>query len=92
MAEDAMGEYNALDSVTEGPRSGLAGTTVGAATQRCRRLRCKEMFIDPAVNLNIASSGSGIFWCVYTQNCLGPDGAAAGHEECRATRSCYEPL
>ena len=33
---------------------------------------------------------SGLFWCMHSQTCLGPDGGAAGDEECLPGRLCYE--
>ena len=33
-----------------------------------------------------------IFWCVHTQNCLGPDGKVADDYECNETRGCYKAL
>lgn len=65
----------------------------GASYERCRCLRSKEMFVevedapDPLLH-----SGSGIYWCVHTQNCLGPDGKVAAPDSCKPGRSCYEPL
>jgi len=63
-----------------------------ATTERCRCLRSKEMFIIVEPDPNLPPMGSGIFWCMHTQNCLGPDGQAAGPESCNSGRSCYEPL
>ena len=40
----------------------------------CRRLRCKEMFVDTGIEFKMTETGSGIFWCSHTQNVLGPDG------------------
>lgn len=60
--------------------------------ERCRCLRAKEMFIDGELDLARGSFGSGFFWCLHTQNCLGPDGQVADPERCKPGRSCYEPL
>ncbi len=57
---------------------------------RCRCLRSKEMFID--VDSRAPSFGSGIFWCIHTQNCLGPDGQVADLESCKPGRACYESI
>ena len=61
-------------------------------TERCRFLRAKEMFVDGEMNLQVAGFGSGVFWCVHTQNCLGPDSQVADLESCKPERSCYEAL
>ena len=55
----------------------------------CKHLRSKEMFYDTGTPLE-ERSGSGIFWCMHTQNCLGPDGAPATDESCRPGRKCQE--
>ncbi len=68
-------------------------STTGAARVVCRHIRSKEMFYefegqpDP-----IHASGSGIYWCIHTQNCLGPDGRVAEAESCQPGRKCFEPL
>jgi len=59
---------------------------------RCRRLRSKEMFIDAPPDPNIPRYHSGHYWCVHSQNVLGPDGKVANEEDCRPGRSCFEPL
>ena len=58
----------------------------------CRRLRCKEMFIETEVAFDITATGSGAYWCSHTQNCLGPDGQVAGPSSCNAGRECFEAL
>ena len=49
----------------------------------------KEMFYDNGIPLE-ERSGSGIFWCNQTYNCLGPDNSMVSTEECGPERSCYE--
>lgn len=66
--------------------------SLGHTHERCRCLRAKEMFVDGEQNLDVASFGSGIFWCTHTQNCLGPDGQVADLERCQPGRACFEPL
>jgi hypothetical protein len=56
----------------------------------CRHLRSKEMFYDSAAPPD-ERSGSGIFWCHRTTQCLGPDGKPVDDEDCRTDRGCYEP-
>ncbi len=55
----------------------------------CKHLRSKEMFYDTGIPLE-DRSGSGIFWCVHTHHCLGPDGVPATSDDCQADRGCYE--
>lgn len=63
----------------------------GHATCRC--LRSKEMFYEVEGGADpIHNSGSGIFWCIHTQNCLGPDGQVAEPKNCSPVRNCYEPV
>jgi hypothetical protein len=59
-------------------------------TGHCRRLRCKEMFVDALVEFKMTETGSGIYWCSHTQNVLGPDGRVAEPSECKADRECFE--
>lgn len=61
-----------------------------APQEYCHRLRCKEMFIDTGEPFRMEHSGSGIYWCSHTQNCLGPDGEYVHTEECKPGRKCYE--
>jgi hypothetical protein len=58
----------------------------------CRCLRSKEMFIDAEPDPRIPSMSSGIFWCIHTHNCLGPDGQAAEPAGCKPGRGCYESV
>ncbi|MHC4405672.1 MAG: hypothetical protein ACYTG0_38995 [Planctomycetota bacterium] len=55
----------------------------------CRHLRAKEMFYDTGAAPE-DDSGSGIFWCGHTQNCLGPDERPASTDDCGPDRHCYE--
>ncbi len=61
-----------------------------ANPEYCQRLRCKEMFIDVGEPFRMEDSGSGIYWCAHTQNCLGPDGEVAHLDGCRSGRGCFE--
>jgi hypothetical protein len=58
---------------------------------RCRRLRTKSMFIHSEPDETVQGSNP-IFWCLHTQNCLGPDGKAVTIENCCAGRDCYESI
>jgi len=62
----------------------------GEARERCRLLRSKWMFIDVEPDPTIPSMESGSYWCVHTQNCLGPDGQVATPEACSSDRVCFE--
>ena len=64
----------------------------GVAVSHCRCLRSKEMFINVEPDPTVPNSSSGIFWCIHTQNCLGPDGRVAEPESCKAGRACYDPV
>jgi hypothetical protein len=58
-------------------------------TQTCKHLRSKEMFYDNGIPLEERGS-SGIFWCMRTHHCMGPDGTAVDREDCVPGRSCYQ--
>ena len=58
----------------------------------CRKLRCKEMFVETERVFKITESGSGIYLCSHTQNVLGPDGQVAEPANCKTGRGCYEGL
>ena len=60
------------------------------SNDHCRFLRCKEMFIDTGRDFHVSQSGSGIYWCSHTQNCVGPDGQTVTLEDCRWGRSSHE--
>jgi hypothetical protein len=60
--------------------------------QRCRLIRSKGMFIEAERDPTVPHTDSGLYWCVHTQNCLGPDGKVCTLEDCKPERACYEPL
>ncbi len=60
--------------------------------QYCRRLRCKEMFIETAQLFDIAKAASGAYWCGQTEQVLGPDGQVVEPEACKSGRGCFEAL
>lgn len=60
--------------------------------ERCRLLRSKWMFIEAEPDPTVPHGDSSVYWCVHTQNCLGPDGGVANLENCKPSRACYEPL
>lgn len=50
------------------------------------------MFIDTEEESTPETAVGSNFWCVYTQNCMGPDSEVVGADICTASRSCYDPL
>ena len=63
----------------------------------CRHLRCKEMYYNVPESLERAKENPTRafehkhFWCLKTFKAESPDGATCNAEECKPTRSCYEP-
>jgi len=70
------------------------GAGVKVLKQRCDALRWKGMFIDAEGDDDptVQASNTRIYWCVYTQNCMGPDGEVVDETTCTASRSCYDPV
>ena len=56
----------------------------------CRCLQSKEMFVQAEPDPGIPSMSSGIYWCIHTYNCLGPDGRVAEPKTCVPNRRCYD--
>jgi hypothetical protein len=52
----------------------------------CRHLRSKEMFYQGDEEDEFSS---GIYWCLRTQEPVGPDGEPAGKKDCCMERSCF---
>jgi hypothetical protein len=56
----------------------------------CAALRWKEMFIWAEHDPTVQPSNTGIFWCLYTQTSLGPDGKLAEPGFCATSeRGCH---
>jgi len=56
----------------------------------CHCLRWKGMFIPAERDASVQPSNEGLFWCLYTQNCIGPDGSLAEPGDCSSSgRACY---
>lgn len=55
----------------------------------CANLRWKGMFVDALRDPTVQPGNDRIFWCLHTQNCLGPDGKVAEDEACGPSRGCY---
>jgi hypothetical protein len=56
----------------------------------CNFLRWKAQFILSEPDPSVPPSNEGLFWCVFTQNCLGPDGKLAEPGTCSSpARACH---
>ncbi len=56
----------------------------------CRCLRWKGMYIDAEPDPLVPNTSDGLFWCMHTQTCLGPDGRVADRARCAEGRGCFE--
>ena len=65
---------------------------VNVEDDRCEFLRWKGLYVDEEQDLSVSQSGDRLFWCVKTQNCLGPDGKLVDDLECSEARTCYTGL
>ncbi len=50
------------------------------------------MFVEADDDPSVPHSNTRIYWCVYSQGPLGPDGEVVDEDTCSASRSCYEAL
>ncbi len=66
--------------------------TANVGMNRCSNLRWKGMFVSAQWDESIPHGGDNLFWCLKTQNCLGPDGQLADGHECTQTRDCFKLL
>jgi len=65
----------------------------GASRRRtCRCLRWKGMYIDAEPDPLVPNTSDGLYWCVHTMTCLGPDGKVADRGTCGAGRGCFETV
>ena len=56
----------------------------------CSCLRWKGMFIQVEPDPSVPSSHEGLYWCLFTQTCLGPDGELAEPGTCSSPdRACH---
>ncbi len=58
----------------------------------CQSIRHKLMYVDErhaTPGLVDDSSDTRVFFCVKTQESLGPDGEAVSPTDCRPERACY---
>ena len=55
----------------------------------CPHLRWKGQFVETEHDPTVPASNSGLFWCLYTQTCIGPDGSLAEPGSCSSPlRAC----
>ena len=56
----------------------------------CPYLRWKGQFIWAEHDATVPPTQDGLFWCQYTQTCIGPDGELAEPGNCSSlARPCY---
>lgn len=56
----------------------------------CPSLRWKGQFILAERDPTVPASNDGLFWCIHTQTCIGPDGKVAEPVKCSSPlRSCH---
>jgi hypothetical protein len=56
----------------------------------CPALRWKRQFYESEPDPTVPRSNDGLFWCQYTQTCIGPDGELAEPGNCcKSGRSCH---
>jgi hypothetical protein len=56
----------------------------------CTALRWKGQFVLSEPDPNVQPSNDGLFWCMHTQNCIGPDGEVAEPGNCSSKkRGCH---
>ncbi len=56
----------------------------------CSALRWKGQFILSEPDVNVQRSNDGLFWCMHTQTCIGPDGNVAEPGNCASKqRGCH---
>jgi hypothetical protein len=57
----------------------------------CHCLRWKRQFFTAEPDPTVPASNDGLYWCMHTQKCVGPDGQVAEPGNCSSRgRSCYE--
>lgn len=56
----------------------------------CSSLRWKGQFILAERDPTVPASNDGLFWCIHTQTCIGPDGRVAEPGKCSSPfRTCH---
>ncbi len=66
----------------------------GTQRERCEFIRWKGLFVDISQRdtSEPESTEPHVYWCLHTQNCMGPDGQVVDEEVCTSLRSCYRTL
>ena len=58
--------------------------------QLCTSLRWKGQFIQAERDPDVPATNDGLFWCMHTQTCIGPDGTLAEPGNCSSpSRNCH---
>jgi hypothetical protein len=52
----------------------------------CPALRWKGQFVLAEHDPTVQRSNDGLFWCLHTQTCIGPDGELAEPGNCASSR------
>jgi hypothetical protein len=61
-----------------------------SAETLCSSLRWKGQFILAEPDDTVPPCNDGLFWCMHTQTCIGPDGMLAEPANCSGTdRKCH---
>ena len=56
----------------------------------CTGLRWKQQFIGVDHDPTVPPTNDGLFWCIHTQTCIGPDGQLAEPGTCSSPdRKCH---
>lgn len=56
----------------------------------CSALRWKGQFILAEHDSTVPPCNDGLFWCMHTQTCIGPDGEIAEPGNCKnPSRACH---
>jgi hypothetical protein len=56
----------------------------------CPALRWKGQFIEVEHDPTVPPTNDGLFWCMHTQTCIGPDGELAEPGTCSSKfRACH---
>jgi hypothetical protein len=58
----------------------------------CPALRWKGQFIAAERDATVPPSNDGLFWCMHTQTCIGPDGELAEPGNCSRNWEVREGL
>jgi hypothetical protein len=57
---------------------------------QCSALHSKSQYILSEPDPSVPPSNHGLYWCVFTQTCVGPDGKIAEPANCcSADRECH---